>query len=111
MRKLKQEIGEGAEEGLTTVKSMDAADEAAIEERIRRTVAVAMVPSGLAAATTHYRLGLVFMPVATPLAVGAIGGSWLGGVFLTDVELPDDVAKGLSILLFSFGAWCVLRPR
>mmetsp|Transcript_142614 Transcript_142614/g.397373 ORF Transcript_142614/g.397373 Transcript_142614/m.397373 type:complete len:348 (-) Transcript_142614:105-1148(-) len=81
------------------------------DERLRRTCCLAMVPPSIAAAVRHMQLGHVtnYRQVALPLATGAIAGSVLGGLQLADVPCEDEVKYGLSLLLFAYGCWSVVK--
>mmetsp|Transcript_54193 Transcript_54193/g.117098 ORF Transcript_54193/g.117098 Transcript_54193/m.117098 type:complete len:353 (-) Transcript_54193:94-1152(-) len=84
-----------------------------IDERLRLTCTVAMVPPSLVAAWYHFSLGHVpnVTHVALPLAFGAIAGSAFAGIQLADVPCDEEFIKGLSFLLFGYGAWSIGRPH
>lgn len=80
-------------------------------ERERRTCCLAMVPPSLAAAWRHFQLGHVVNAkgVALPLATGAIAGSGIAGWQLSDAPAEDEVKMILSMLLFAYGCWSVVK--
>jgi uncharacterized protein len=50
------------------------------------TLALLVPPIGLLAAATYWRQGLVNIPVAALIAVGFVGGSWLGARYGTHLS-------------------------
>lgn len=82
-----------------------------VDARTRRTACLAMVLPSIASAYTHVSLGHVpaMAGIALPLALGAVGGSIMAGIFLEDVPAEEELKTGVAGLLFMYGMWNLVK--
>lgn len=83
-----------------------------VDARTRRTACLSMLLPSIVSAYRHLHLGHVphVGAVALPLAIGAIGGSIIGGVCMEDVPADTELKSALAALMFAYGIWTLMKP-